>query len=609
MSDTFNYSLVKNDQGTYAIRSSVKSFNLDHVVDKDLVSFYQTFSQHASIDTGLLPLDGTGVLAIRSAGPHTQIVTQHKPGNYYVNWGSHEGDRNAKTYYVAQPYRIVIGDFKDGNLLGARMFYSPYPITSPNALLYHVNLPNINCKGYRGNGVGWICLYHKDDWSHLPFNEKVALFVERCSGVETYNDANMSETDGPRFYQQNGKPSYLWNPESWEQKSQEGYTWTLDPGLWIPVIVKDMDNQDKHYESGQHLTLAMAMLGNYQGYYTDQDIPKMYNKVSRSDYNLENSDIAQFFKSSFASAPVSYTYQEKFDPYSFTVSHREKNGSETLSQQLFEDPSEEFDWHCAYCEEGFTGEAQNTICSGDPVCEDCCMEYCTYIESTGEYWPKDHNEIVWATNLDSYLHDEHDLVASCIYCDEYFGASGKSDSSFKTFNRVLRPLQNEGEFVCTDCIQNFCEDQDEELTVADCYTCTNKVIQGIGYEHMYPTYKILFPSINEEYPVVQHVTICNACNPKYSVCPCGLLKEFSEINTKCSITNFNQVIDTELEVAVTKCCSTCLGDLIVPDDPNMPATALYKPFNQTNFEAVVEHKIYLNSTSVVLTGKQDNEIF
>jgi len=91
MADSFNYALTLNDNGVYVLRSTVESFNLQQVTDKDIISFYQNFSNSAVFDTGLLPLDGTGVLAIRAAGNHMQITVQHKPGLYYINWGEYEG--------------------------------------------------------------------------------------------------------------------------------------------------------------------------------------------------------------------------------------------------------------------------------------------------------------------------------------------------------------------------------------------------------------------------------------------------------------------------------------------------------------------------------------
>ena len=126
MTNNIKYSIEKQD-GNILVRSTVKSFNLDHVTDKDITSYYRNVSNQALFDTGLLPLNGTGTLAIRSAGRHTQIAFQHAPALAYINWGANEGDPKAKAYLLAQPYRIWIADLLDGNLYGARMFYSPYP--------------------------------------------------------------------------------------------------------------------------------------------------------------------------------------------------------------------------------------------------------------------------------------------------------------------------------------------------------------------------------------------------------------------------------------------------------------------------------------------------
>lgn len=273
---------IKIDAGS--VSREVNLGNIQQNESRNPVSFFETLSELALVDTGLLPLSGTGVLAIRQALNHTQIVFQHAPDLVYVNWGAYERDVKAKTYYLAQPWRIVIGDILDGNLLGARTFYSPVPIQTADQILYHVNLPNINCKGYRGNGVGWICLYHKHDWTKLTLSEKIRALVERASGVETYNDANMSSTDGPRFYQAHGKPDYTYNPEVWQKKSlDEGYEWTLDDTLWIPIKVKGIDNQGQHDNNGVPFTLEMAMLGRYQAYYSDKYYPKPVNGFIRAD--------------------------------------------------------------------------------------------------------------------------------------------------------------------------------------------------------------------------------------------------------------------------------------------------------------------------------------
>lgn len=338
--DKVSYQFVK-ESDNLIFRSKVNSFNLDHVTDKDIASFYASFSQYSYFDTGLLPLDGTGLLGIRKAGNHTQVIYQYKPGMYYVNWGASERDPNAKKYYLAQPYRIVLIDFLDNNLLGARTFYSVEPANHGGIQLYHVNLPNINCKGYRGNGVGWICLYHNEDWSALSFNDRLNRALERCSGVEVYNDANMNETDGPRFYAQNNMPGYVSIPEQWEKKSElEGYEWTLDSSQWLPILVKDRDHQEKHYENGTPLTLVDAITGNYSAYYDDKFLPKPINAITRSDLNIQISQITNWFVKSFNSSSTIFA---GIDPYSSSTVYKEKIALTSVSTPSLFDQEEQQD--------------------------------------------------------------------------------------------------------------------------------------------------------------------------------------------------------------------------------------------------------------------------
>ena len=280
------------------------------VEEKDLDGFFMEVSKGAIFDTGLLPLDGTGTLALRHGLNHTQIVFQHTAGLYYMIWGKSERDTGAAQIYVAQPYRIVLGDLIDGELLGARHFYSPVPISHLDQPLYHCNVPNLNCQGYSGTSVGWICLYHKENYSGLSLGEKVFKVTERASGHEAYNDNNMSGTDGPRFYKQEYEKNlgekakgftFLWNKKEWEKKSkEEGFEWTLNPDLWIPVKVRGIDQQSAHDHNGVVLTLRMAMEGGYHAYYTDETQPKPVNSVSRPDLPFPPaSSIMSFFNGAF----------------------------------------------------------------------------------------------------------------------------------------------------------------------------------------------------------------------------------------------------------------------------------------------------------------------
>lgn len=590
--DKISYSLIKNDEGAFTLRSVINSYGLDHVTDKDVASFYKTFSQFASFDTGLLPLNGTGVLAIRSAGHHTQIVTQHAAGLYYVNWGAYEGDNNAVSYYVAQPYRIVIGDFENGNLLGARMFYSPYPITSPSNVLYHVNLPNINCRGYRGNGVGWICLYHKDDWSSLPFNEKVSRFIERCSGVETYNDANMSETDGPRFYQMNNKPSYVYNPSDWQNKSQEGFEWTLDENLWIPVLVKDMDNQSQHDPNGQPLTLAMAMLGNYQAYYSDTSIPKLYNVISRPDFNLTAEHVYGMFKKSFALAPSQTKHEEKDNPYQFTVNNRQKNGSEKLVLPLFQNDdedneNEENTFFCEHCQSTYDYDENDSITTyyDTLVCDSCIAEDYCYISSVGAWFSKNDDSILWSSEQQEFYHIQYDTVFVCDNCSDAHGISGiSSDKStqIKDHNYYNSELGQ----ICKDCFYLTLKDY-QNPPIVDCKFCSKEMIDDFELQsHVHKYSETIFNGTNY---LITNSYICHTCAPDFVYCPCGILKQKEDVSATCEPTVISDDSGQKL-YTVNKCCTSCLGNIHTNDQDQLVAD--YFPISSEAVNLVISSGNY-----------------
>lgn len=608
MTDTFNYSFVKNEEGNFSLRSTVKSFNLDHVTDKDIVSFYHSFSSYASFDTGLLPLNGTGVLAIRTAGPHAQIVTQHAPGLYHINWGAHEGDKHAKAYYVAQPYRIVIGDFENGNLLGARMFYSPYPITNPAQQLYHVNLPNINCRGYRGNGVGWICLYLREDWSSLPFNEKVSRFIERCSGVETYNDANMSETDGPRFYERNSKPSYLSSPVLWQEKSeQEGFEWTLDPDLWIPIKVKGIDDQGSHDPNGEPLTLAMAMLGNYQAYYTDTNIPKMYNVISRSDLSLSNTNIAEFIKKSFATAPAIHQHSKKDNPYSFTVEHREENGSAVLNiPNLFSQDEDEDQVTCDDCSSIYHINSMTLTSYDYHVCEDCLSNNYTFIEHLEAWYSYNDDSVTWSEIDQIHYHEDYDTITHCSDCTEYFGTIGNTPQSIKKQKARVYLNQNSEE-ICSDCLDATISPdpfgEEPNLSFTHCYSCAKKVIDDIGWSAVYPTFSALIYDTTTENMVPGKATFCHDCAKDNYVCPCGLIKPSTETLLQCTPTTFD--IDDKT-VTVSSCCQTCFGNAT---EENGQIVIKYQPFNKelTDLSHNISDNFILHNVMGAVIELKDSE--
>lgn len=275
----------------HSVQRSVKVAGKNVTDDRDAVSFVNQLGKVVPFSTGILP---PGLISYRQAGQHAQIVLAMPPAVNTIMWGAKERDPKAKIYTVAQPWRIAIAELDKGNLLGCRLFYSPTPPVSEDTLLYHSNLPNTNCQGYRGNSVGWVCLYHKEDWSKLSLADIVNRIALRVGGNEAYNDANMPETDGPRFYRQQyvgqfgeqgaAKFSFLWNPTDWDARSvAEGFQWTISEDVWIPVQVAGIDSQDSHLTDGVPLTLGMAMNGRAKAYYYDASPLKLYNQLTRTE--------------------------------------------------------------------------------------------------------------------------------------------------------------------------------------------------------------------------------------------------------------------------------------------------------------------------------------
>ena len=604
---TVNYSIIQSDEGAIAVQSTVKSFNLDHITEKDIVSFYTRFSQFSAWDTGILPVDGSGILSIRTAGEYTQFAYQHKPGLYHVNWGSSEGAK-AAAYYLAQPYRIIICDMKDGNLLGARMFYSPYPITNPSQPLYHVNLPNINCKGYRGNGVGWICLYQNEDWSHLPLNERIVRFIERCSGVETYNDANMSETDGTRFYKEQSKPEYFWDPIQWEAKSaEEGYQWTLDEDLLIPVLVKSMDSQSEHLSTGVPLTFADALVGDYQAYYYDKKHTKTINAVIRPDKELDSKEILSFFVASYNGANSNHNPLLD-NTFESSQSVKQGVGSTTFSGSVLTDapashtgPEQENpDVYCDNCENYFHPDDISGDYYGNNVCSSCLDNHYVYIEATDAYFSNDDDSILYIDKQNTAFHIEYDSVEVCENCDQAYGKEGKNNPPGKIIT-----LQN-NDNICPDCIETYAEDKG--LPTGNCYSCSTVVITQPNFSDHFINTQISLPyfdfELDKSSTQIESVTFCLSCKDKTLICPCGLAKinSIDEFNP-CPSASF---ILEQNQISVNKACASCVA-FSFDDQENLQAN--FVPVSINNFTKYQTELTSITSIHQGFTKSIDEEPF
>lgn len=511
MANKIEYSFVqKENNHNLSFQSTTNVSGSSFTSEKNLTSFYTSFSDKAFFDSGLLPVDGSGLLSIRSAGPHTQIGYQHKPGMYYINWGGYEGDPRAAKIYVAQPYRIVIADIYNGNILGARTFYSPIPITYPNAPLYHVNLPNINCLGYRGNGVGWICLYHNEDISHYPFNEKVAKILDRCSGTEAYNDANMSETDGPRIYRKYNKPSYLHNPQEWQSYSeQNGFEWTLDQDLWIPILVTSLDEQGFHDENGTPLTYGMAVTGDYQAYYTDPIRPKPVNLISRSDQNLNEQEIFNWFKQSYNSASEEVIIKDN----SFDAAEKIRN-EQSLAAPVFK--ASEVDFVCACCGSSYTEDddmPQIEIYGNDVVCQSCMDNgNLCHVEHIGDFVMDNHPNLVWLEHTEQYyLTNQWPHKISCAKCKKSYPfdkVNGFSHHGINYYHNTKLVYDEDDLFasqplICINCIAI---EKEELVQCAKCWEMVPK--DPVEYEF----HTLNIHHKNEDGTIsLSQTPVCNYC--------------------------------------------------------------------------------------------------
>ena len=599
MSKNITYS-IEHTESTMVARSTVKSFNLDHVTDKDVTSYYRQISNQALFDTGLLPLNGTGILSIRSAGRHTQIAFQHAPALAYINWGANEGDRNAKAYLLAQPYRIWVADLLDGNLYGARMFYSPYPISHPDQPLYHINLPNTNCKGYRGNGVGWQCLYHTEDWTNISFNDKVNKLIQRCSGIEAYNDANMSETDGPRFYREKGKPEYLTDPSVWQEKSQaEGFEWTLDEDLWIPVLVKDLDNQDKHYDDGQPLTFAMSLLGNYNSYYNDDYHPKLVNAFARSDIDIPINQVFNIFAQAHNSAK---SEPQKIDQFNAAVINKVKIAESFVQPSLFNSPDDDNNtFTCPGCEETYSGDDEEFFSDpkGSNWCQSCFQENWVYCENVDNYLHAEDDDAVYMEAYSYYVDAKQATIKECDNCNMSYWITKNSIESFPFYEFKSQKELNVDVHCCPTCFNDQAAEHLPDLIPSglnkysnkpqydknhsSCPGCMSGLI--IDVPQLAHTHVIVPAIINENNVVwddaeidvstfaIKNQHFCLNCAKKQHYCPSGHWTDKNNVSIIPFVSD--PITNSKGDEIILKIKEVCQGCLNTKYDLNDPAKSLF----------------------------------
>lgn len=469
----------------------------------------------AYFETGLLPVEGSGVLSIRKFLDHTQIVAQIAPRVDAVYWRRHDtddgyGTKKKDLYNVAMPYRIWIGDIVEATFIGARHFYSPSPISTPNDLLYHTNLPNTNCVGYNGTSVGWICLYinQLSDFTQVEdIAQAVAMMEERCGTGEGYND-NMTGTDGPMFYSTYHPDKKLGhrlsNVGEWEAYTEaHGVHWTQEEGVWLPVKVTGPDDQQQHNPDGMPLTIEMAMKGSYAAKYHDE-MKKPFNIAVRQDWNP--SDLSASAWSQLAKTVEAAT--EEFPERAWLAKPQRKRTKAAKVADEFLAPTSFSEYgKCKHC--GTVKErSEKDFWFTSTICVTCREKlYGTCAECTETFH---FEQLQYFKEKDAYYCQECGVVYECQNCGH------------QTMGDVT-PFVYEGQY-CTNCVE-----------VVVCTGCGQQQVNADGHVQEVDAPAII---MTEEVDpasglaaVIQTETMyfCLPCAANYVACACGFVKDVNEV--------------------------------------------------------------------------------
>lgn len=375
---------------------------------KSLYDLIKSYSDNAWIETGLLPVSGAGLLSYRAAFGHEQIIYQLPPGIYTIRWGEREHDEDAQNYSLAHPWKVIIADFNNNNFLGLRHFYSSDPITYWDQQLYAVNLPNTNTLGYNGTSVGWTCLYLNDDTRSYTLDQKIEYVIHRESGLsEPYNDNNMRNTDGTRFYENLGKPSYMYDPSEWQLKTlEEGYSWILNPELLVPLHVPETGHAEKYHSQAPCYTLRRASFEPYSAYYSDHTYVKPFNILSANGFTAEHRHIwitpLIGASSSTTSKPVADPKEVISSPFTFTFPKNllayTKNGWNCNScGTKYTHQSSSYDVVVSY---NYDSDSDTYDFSYKQFCTSCVDEDTIYLGDHGEYFVL--SSLIYAEKTDSW---------------------------------------------------------------------------------------------------------------------------------------------------------------------------------------------------------------
>jgi len=498
--------------------------NLEKAADTfsfPVAKLIENASALARIETGLLPVQGSGLVSYRAAAEHEQIVIQLEPGIYTVKWGQRERDVNAQLFSLAMPYRIIIADFYKNEFLGSRHFFSMTPAYSWDLQLYVTGFSNTNNLGYADTSIGWICHYHNNAGKECKnLSEKIDYVIDRESGLgEPYNYNNMSETDGPKFYSKfMPTKTHFHNASHWANKtSKEGLDWVFDPSNFIPysTIATDAFAAKEYVDPAQKgaklYTLYDATHKQYIPYYPHR-IPyakelKPFNQ-SITDINPTPSLTSLLF--TLKRDPVKFVpllQQEEFgiDIASFEFSQKALQIKNILESKI-----------CPHCNkifpqmEKFTSvlvgidTVEKIVTESDMWCTHCVATSTAQIDIHGDTFPASTDILLWSEHYSLYFLPFD--ITECPGCGEC------QPNNIDTSDFFVYGLDFDNPIGCVNCL--YSED-DEALYVWDPFIkkyFINELAVEVQTLQMLPDPQTLKISVCQALQLVHPTTAEHICN-------------------------------------------------------------------------------------------------
>jgi hypothetical protein len=372
----------------------------------------------------------------------------------------------------------------------------------------------------------------------------------------------------------------------------------------MPIFVKDQDHQDRHYydtadgPNAVPLTIQMAMLGDYQGYYTDNIRPKPINSLTRSDLKLQAKSVVNWIArghNSSSEADVAYNPMEEASSLRIKITSAPVIGGHDV-----DDEDEEFANHTTItcpisgepcsCDENEMSHDK----SGNAYCEPCFSENAVYCENNDEYLHPESEFLYYDDKKGIHIDTSCVDSATCTNCGTYHWVSSNDKIS------VLPIYTSEqGQEICVDCIKDYVTDL--SIPHALCSACHDSIIiTNIDWQDNFnsPLEEIIIQfngfDLDFDNPSFQLPTIetsqkyfCKSCAGAHTLCPTGhyvhLYKEgMIQLPKSYQVDVFDKQSSSFISTHVTHLCQSCCDSAFTSGDVSIEdLMSLSDPFNDT----------------------------